>query len=279
MGESGEVLALRDVGVALGGRSILTGVTFGLRAGEFCGLVGANGSGKTTLLRTVLGFVAPSAGTIRLPGERGRAAAGYVPQKILLDANLPVRARDVVGLGLDGHRLGIPLPSRARRGAVDAMLRAVDAERFADARVGDLSGGQQQRILIAHALIRRPRALLLDEPLANLDVRSVAVIVALLRRLATEQQVAVLLSTHDVNPLLSAMDRVVYLAGGRAATGPAAAVIRTEVLSRLYGHHVDVIRVHGRVLVVTGEEAVGLPPGVLHAAGHAEHDEHAVVVP
>ena len=133
------------------------------------------------------------------------------------------------------------------------MLEAVDAAPFADQRIGSLSGGQQQRVLIAHALIRRPRLLLLDEPLANLDMRSVAGIVALLRRLSREFQTTVLLSAHDMNPLLSVMDRIVYLAHGRAATGSTDAVVRTEVLSQLYGYHIDVVRVHGRVLVVAAE--------------------------
>ncbi len=271
MGDGGDVLVLSGVGVSVGGRSVLSDVGFTLRRGEVCGLVGANGSGKTTLLRTINGSLKPTAGRIAVDrGERG-VPPGYVPQTSFLDPNLPVRARDVVALGLDGHRFGIPLPSARRREAVDAILRAVDATPFADARVGDLSGGQQQRILIAHALIRRPTLLLLDEPLANLDVRSVAVIVALLRRLATEHHVTVLMSTHDVNPLLRAMDRVVYLAHGRAASGAADAVIRTEVLSRLYGHHVDVIRVHGRIVVVTGEDGAAPPdaamedPAIVHA--------------
>ncbi len=274
MNGEGPVLVLRGVAVSLGGRRILTDVDLALGAGAFCGLIGANGSGKTTLLRTILGLVRPTAGAVRIDGGTRRASIGYVPQKSFLDPNLPVRARDVVSLGLDGHRLGIPFRSAARRRAVDAMLDAVDARGFAEARIGDLSGGQQQRILIAHALVRRPRLLLLDEPLANLDVGSVGAIVSLLRRLATEHEVTVLLSAHDVNPLLRAMDRVVYLAGGRAVSGSADAVIRSEVLSRLYGQHGDVIRVHGRVLVVTGEDG---------ASGHADaadhHDVHAEVVP
>ena len=130
------------------------------------------------------------------------------------------------------------------------MLDAVDAASFADQRIGDLSSGQQQRVIIAHALIRRPRLLLLDEPLASLDIRSVAGIVALLRRLSCEYRVTVLLSAHDMNPLLPAMDRIVYLADGRAASGRVDAVVRTEVLSELYGYHIDVVRVHGRILVV-----------------------------
>ena len=134
------------------------------------------------------------------------------------------------------------------------MLHAVDADRFADARVGTLSGGEQQRVLIAHALITRPRLLLLDEPLANLDLRAGQEVVQLLARVAREQQIGVLLSAHEINPLLPVMDRVVYLAGGRAASGPTAEVVQTEVLSRLYGHPVEVLRVGGRVLVVATPE-------------------------
>lgn len=249
-----KVLEVRKARVSLAGRLILDDIEFALRPGEFCGLIGSNGSGKTTLLRTILGFVSPESGRVMLGGGK-RAAIGYVPQKFALDPLMPLRARDLVELGLDGARFGIPLPSRARRAKVDAMLQAVEADSFADQRIGRLSGGQQQRVLIAHALIRRPRLLLLDEPLANLDIRSVAGIVALLRRLSREFQTAVLLSAHDMNPLLSAMDRIVYLAHGRAATGSTQAVVRTEVLSRLYGFRIDVIRVHGRILVVAADPA------------------------
>ena len=248
----GEVLAVCQASVSLSGRRILEDIDFTLNAGELCGLIGANGTGKTTLLRTILGFVRPTSGRVTIEGG-GRASVGYVPQKFMLDPYMPMRARDLVALGLDGNRLGPPLPSRARRRKVDEMLEAVDAAAFADQRIGSLSGGQQQRVLIAHALIRRPRLLLLDEPLANLDMRSVAGIVALLRRVSRELQTAVLVSAHDMNPLLPVIDRIVYLAHGRAATGSTEAVVRTETLSRLYGYHIDVVRVHGRVLVVAAE--------------------------
>jgi zinc/manganese transport system ATP-binding protein len=252
---SDEVLAVDGISVRLSGREILHDVRFSLRRGQFAGLIGSNGAGKTTLLRVILGLTVPTAGEVRIVGRsRGRRgrAVGYVPQKILLDPDMPLRARDLVGLGLDGQRYGIPLPSRSRRERVDEMLRAVGAEKFADARVGNLSGGEQQRVLIAHALISRPQLLLLDEPLANLDIRSEQEVVALLACIAKEQQVAVLLSAHEMNPLLPVLDRVVYLAGGRAASGTPDEVVRTEVLSELYGHHVDVIQVHDRILVVAG---------------------------
>ncbi len=241
--------------VRLSGREILREVGFEIRAGEFTGLIGSNGAGKTTLLRVILGLQAATAGRVLVGGRarsRRNPLIGYVPQKFLLDADMPLRARDLVGLGLDGHKLGIGRPSRAKRGLVDEMLRAVDAEDFADARIGHLSGGEQQRILIAHALIGRPRVLLADEPLANLDLRSGHEVVGLLSRISREQGVAILISAHEMNPLLPVLDRVVYLADGRAASGTVDEVVRGDVLSELYRRRVDVLHVRGRVLVVAG---------------------------
>jgi len=268
------ILTVENLSVALGGRKILHDITFSLAPGEFCGLIGSNGSGKTTLLRTLLGFEKPSAGHIKMSaGQGGHARLGYVPQKIAIDPDMPLRARDLVELGLTGHRLGLPFPSRSRAQKVDAMLAAVDAAGFANQRVGDLSGGQQQRVLIAHALIREPSLLLLDEALANLDIKAVAEIILLLRRLAKEHGITVLISAHDMNPLLSTMDRIIYLAQGRAATGTTQEVVRTEVLSALYGYHIDVIRVHGRVLVIAAGAADELP-AVLD-----EHPAHVTAIP
>jgi zinc/manganese transport system ATP-binding protein len=256
------VLAVEGVDVRLSGRKILDGVSFSIAAGEFTGLIGANGSGKTTLFRVILGLQGASAGRVAFGeevvgerakvGHRGERRIGYVPQKFLLDPDLPLRARDLVGLGLDGNRLGVPRPSRRRRELVGEMLEAVGGGSFADTRVGRLSGGEQQRILIAHALIARPRLLLLDEPLANLDLGSAREVVELLVEITREQEIAVLISAHEMNPLLGAMDRIVYMAGGRAASGSTEDVVRADVLSKLYGSHVDVLRVHGRVLIVAG---------------------------
>jgi zinc/manganese transport system ATP-binding protein len=262
------VLQVENLGVWLGGRRVLDRVSFSVDAGGFCGLIGSNGAGKTTLLRAILGLVAPSGGRIVVTGgnrSRRNPEIGYVPQKILLEADLPLRARDLVGLGLDGHRFGFARPAAKRRLAVEEMLDAVGATPFADARIGTLSGGEQQRVLIAQALICRPKLLLLDEPLANLDIRSAAEVVALLAKIAAEQRIAILLSAHDMNPLLPVMDRVVYLADGRAASGTTDQVVRTDTLSRLYGHHVEVIHVEGRVLVVSGAE---------HQVHHADDTDH-----
>jgi zinc/manganese transport system ATP-binding protein len=273
-GGSAELLRAEGISVWLSGREVLHDVGFSLGRGEFAALIGSNGAGKTTLLKVILGLQPVSAGTIQLAGQpRGRRhpVIGYVPQKIQLDPDMPVRARDLVGLGLDGQRLGLPLPSAGRRARIDEMLHAVGAEQFGDARVGNLSGGEQQRVLIAHALISRPQLLLLDEPLANLDIASEQDVVALLSRVAREQQIAVLISAHDMNPLLPVMDRIIYLAAGRAASGTTEQVVRTDVLSALYGQHVDVIRVHDRILVVAGRgEAEPVPPDpAIHPDGPA----------
>jgi zinc/manganese transport system ATP-binding protein len=265
MADAREILSVQHLSVRLSGREVLRGVDFAIRPGELTGLIGSNGAGKTTLFRAILGLQAPSAGEVLLEGRprsRRNPLIGYVPQKFLLDPDMPLRARDLVALGIDAHRLGIPRPSRARGARVAAMLDAVDAGSFADSRVGELSGGEQQRVLIAHALIGRPKLLLLDEPLANLDLRSGQEVVGLLARIAKELQIAVLISAHEMNPLLPVMDRIVYLADGRAASGTTAEVVRADVLSALYGHHVDVLNVHGRVLVVAGagdeEEGSGI---------------------
>jgi zinc/manganese transport system ATP-binding protein len=272
---SGQVLAVDGVSVQLAGRQILDDVSFTVGPGELVGLIGSNGAGKTTLLRVILGLQQVTGGRVSISGRpKGRGLVGYVPQKIQLDPDMPVRARDLVGLGLDGNRLGIPFPSRQRRLRVDEMLEAVDATRFANQRVGNLSGGEQQRVMIAHALISQPKLLLLDEPLANLDIGSAQEIISLLAKITQRQQVSVLISAHEMNPLLPVMDRVVYLAAGRAASGTTEEVIREDVLSALYGHHVDVLHVHGRVLVVghagdgfeilAGDETAAAP-------GHPDH--------
>jgi zinc/manganese transport system ATP-binding protein len=271
---STSVLTVERLSVALAGRPVLREISFTIEPGEFTGLIGSNGAGKTTLLRAILGVRGPASsvsGQVLVAGApraRRNPLIGYVPQKVLLDPDVPLRARDLVALGLDGHRLGFALPSARRRAQVQEMLQAVGAHEFANARVGELSGGEQQRVLLAHALMGRPRLLLLDEPLANLDLRSVGEVVSLIARIAAEQQLAVLISAHEINPLLPVMDRILYLAGGRAVHGKVDEVVRGDVLTGLYGHPVDVLHVHGRVLVVaevgggTGADPATVPSGV-----------------
>ena len=246
------VLSVENVSVAFGHRSILNDVSFSIGAGEVTGLIGSNGAGKTTLLRVILGQQRSSGKVAKGTGK----GISYVPQKFLLDPDIPLRGRDVVGLGFDGHKFGLSFNSRRKKELVNEALASVNGQNFGDRRVGTLSGGEQQRILIAHALVSNPSLLLLDEPLANLDLRAAKEVVTLLQKLARERNLGILISAHEMNTLLPALQKIVYIAGGKAVEGTPQEVIRGDVLSKLYGFHVDVLDVHGRMLVVAGEQEV-----------------------
>ena len=249
---------LEHVSIVLGARTILEDISLSVQPGEFVAVLGPNGAGKSTLLRALLGLIAPAKGSIRIGGEpprRGRSDVGYCPQVRILDRETPLRARDLVGFGLDGHRWGLGgLPRRERDRRITEALTEVDALPFAEAPAGQLSGGEQQRLAIAQALLSRPRLLLLDEPLASLDVRSQKAVVQLVDRLRRQFTMAVLFVTHGVNPLLGAIDRVCYLANGSAAIGGVDEVIRDDVLSRLYGAPIQVVRRGGRIFVAADDE-------------------------
>ena len=244
---------LRDVRIGLGGRVIQDEMTFTIEDGEFIVVLGPNGAGKTTLLQLLLGLIKAEAGEVRIFGgkpRRGNPEIGYAPQFRTLDTNFAVRARDLVGFGLDGHRWGPGFPSRKRRKLVDEMLEEVRAADYADAAVGELSGGEKQRLSLAQVLIANPRLVLLDEPLSNLDIASAQEIIGLVGRLCISRNVAVMLVTHDVNPLLQHVDRVLYLANGRSAIGSPETVITRETLSSLYNHPVEVVEAMGKKFVL-----------------------------
>jgi zinc/manganese transport system ATP-binding protein len=272
--EALETVRLEEVAVRLGGRPIWSGATLSLTAGEFVAVLGPNGAGKSTLLRLMLGLLQPSAGRIAVlgrPPHRGNPAIGYVPQRRSLNPDMAVRGRDLVALGLGGHRWGIPLPAlpgplgadgRAKRAQVQAVLDAVGAATYADRPIGRLSGGEQQRLLLAVALVGWPRLLLLDEPLASLDLRNQVAVAQLIARLARALQITVLLVAHDVNPLLPVVDRVLYVARGHVAIGKPAELITTDHLSHLYGAPVEVVHDRrGRVFVVGLEDEAAHPHG------------------
>lgn len=247
------IVEIEHAQIRLGGRTILEDMSLSVHAGEFIAILGPNGAGKSTLLKTLLGLVRPVAGTVKLLGRvprRGNPAIGYAPQHRTLEADLALRACDVVGFGLDGTRWGFGLPSARRKALIDNVLREVDALDFANVPVGQLSGGEQQRLLIAQALLTNPRLLLLDEPLANLDINRGGEIVALVARVCRERNVAVMLVTHDINPLLPVVNRVLYIANGQSAIGTPDEVVTSQTLSRLYGSSVEVVQALDRLFVV-----------------------------
>jgi zinc/manganese transport system ATP-binding protein len=255
------------VTLARAGRMVLSDVSVAIRPGEFIGVFGPNGAGKTTLLHAILGLLRPSAGEIKVlgaPPARGNPAAAYLPQQRTSVADLRLRGWDVVGSALHGERWGLPLMGRAGRREVDRAIATVEAQTLAPRPLCELSGGELQRLLLAQALLGKPKLLLLDEPLLSLDPHFQQATVALVKRIQQAEHITVLFTAHEVNPLLDVMDRVLYLGQSRAALGTVDEVITSNVLSRLYGTPIEVLHVNGRILVVSGH-------GLVEADAH-RHD-------
>ncbi len=254
------VVQVKDASIILGNRTIWQDVTLTVQAGEFLAILGPNGAGKSTLLKAILGLLPLSAGSIAVlgqPARRGNAAIGYVPQRRHFEADVRVRGRSIVRLGLDGGQWGLPLPflqrdkEREATQRVQEAIELVGAAAYADRPIGELSGGEQQRLLIAQALVTRPQILALDEPLDSLDLRNQQGVASVIRQISRETGASVLLVAHDVNPILPAVDRVVYVARGQVAVGTPEEVITTETLSRLYNTPIEVLRASdGRIIVV-----------------------------
>ena len=249
-------LKLDRAAVRIGGGLVWSDVDLEVEQGEFVAILGPNGAGKSTLLKALLGLVPLSHGSVLVfghPVRRGNDDVGYLPQRRRFDPDLRIRATDLVRLGLDGGRWGVPLPSAAKRRRVAQMIELVGATGYQDRAIGDLSGGEQQRVLIAQALVSGARMLMLDEPLESLDLSNQQAISELIRGICERQGVTVLLVAHDVNPILPFIDRVVYVAGGHVLSGQPRDVIRTETLTRLYGAPVEVLHTGDGRLVVVGQ--------------------------
>jgi zinc/manganese transport system ATP-binding protein len=264
------VLELDHVTLELGGRTILRDTGFVVNQGEFIGVLGPNGAGKTTLMRAVLGLVPAAQGAIRVlgqPVERGNASIGYMPQTRSALAGRRVRGRDFVAMAADGHRWGLPHADAKTRADVERVLDLVGGRKLAERLLSELSGGERQRLLLAQCLLGNPKLLLLDEPLISLDPHHQKSVVELVRSVQRELGIAVLFSAHELNPLLNSLDRVLYLGSGVAALGTVDEVITRPVLSRLYGSPIDVMRVNGRIFVMSGDVEVEK-----HDHEH-EHDE------
>ncbi|MEY3129091.1 MAG: hypothetical protein RL405_411 [Actinomycetota bacterium] len=254
-------LSVQNAQLAFGDRAIWSDLNFEVKPGEFIAVIGANGSGKSSLLKCILGQQQLTSGSILLGNNqraRGGETIGYIPQHRAIDSDLPLRVEDAVRLGLDGHKYGVPLASSAKRKIVREALIAVDVEDLAKKPVGSLSGGEMQRVRVAQALISRPNLILADEPLSALDLHHQQVIASLIAQQRTAGT-AVLFVTHDVNPVIDYVDRVLYLAAGKYSIGTPDEVLQSDILSNLYGAEIDVVRNQGRIVV-------------LGAHDHAHHD-------
>ncbi|MEC5180715.1 metal ABC transporter ATP-binding protein [Arthrobacter sp. CG_A4] len=263
------VVSLRGASLSFGQRTLWENLDLDINPGEFFAVLGPNGSGKTTFLKVLLGLQELSSGTAVLDGhpvQRGSRRIGYIPQQKAFDPDTPLRARDLVGLGIDGHRWGVRLGEAKANRRIDRLLGLVGAEDYAKTPVGQLSGGEQQRLRVAQALATDPKVLLCDEPLLSLDLQHQQAVSGLINEQCHGQKSAVVFVTHEINPIVDYVDRVLYLAGGRFRVGTPAEVMTTEVLSDLYGSRVEVIHANGRLVVV----------GVPDATTHHHHDAHSV---
>ncbi|GAB3603349.1 metal ABC transporter ATP-binding protein [Microbacterium aureliae] len=262
-------LEIRGASLHREDRELWSGLDLTVEPGELIAVLGPSGSGKTTLLRAILGLEQLSSGTITALGEpvrrKGNRRIGYIPQQRPLPRETALRGRDLVRLGVNGHRFGPPLPRRADHERVDALIAAVGAESFADRPVGLLSGGEQQRLRVGQALADDPRLLLCDEPLTSLDLANQRAVVNLIDRHRKDTGAAVLLVTHDINPVLGKVDRILYLAGGRFTLGKPKDVLTSQVLTDLYGAPVFVLRAGDRLVVVGAPDA---------EASHHHHEDH-----
>lgn len=260
-------LKITSAALVRGGRELWSGLDLTVAPGELVAVLGPSGAGKTTLLRAILGLERLSSGSIEALGEPVRRAGnrriGYIPQQRPLPRETSLRGRDLVALGVDGHRFGLPVPRRADRARIDALIDAVGAREFADRPVGLLSGGEQQRLRVGQALADDPPLLLCDEPLTSLDLANQQAVTGLIDRHRRASGAGVLLVTHDINPVLDKVDRILYLAGGAFTLGTPGEVLTSETLSALYGAPVFVLRAGDRLVVVGAPDA---------EASHHHHD-------
>ena len=268
-GKQHSAVSLRDAAFAVGGRTLWKHLDFDVAPGEFVAILGPNGAGKTSLLKASLKLAPLAAGTITIAGaepRRGSSIVGYVPQQKIFDVGLGLRGHDLVMMGINGHRFGMPWPSRSVRSAVDAAIEAVGATAYASVPIGRLPGGEQQRLRIAQSLISNPSVLLCDEPLTSLDLNQQEGVLDLLDSRRRTTNTAILMVTHEINLILPLVDYILYLVAGKWAIGTPDEILTSERLTALYNTPIDVLWVHGGVVVVGGEES----PNTSHHCGDPE---------
>lgn len=245
------LIQYRHTALAYGSRPLWQDLSLDIKSGEFITILGPNGSGKTSLIRTLLNITALTRGKLE---KRAHLRIGYVPQVKSFDTKMPLRGRDLVRFGLDGGSLFLGLfdkkSAKEKAFLVEQALAEVDAQHYADAPLAFLSGGERQRLRIAQALVSQPQILVLDEPLASLDIASQHIICNILQHQKTVHHTAILMVTHEINPVLNLVDKVLYIANGNALVGAPDAILTSEKLSDLFHIPVRVIHENGRVFIL-----------------------------
>ncbi|HVI68960.1 MAG TPA: metal ABC transporter ATP-binding protein [Magnetospirillaceae bacterium] len=257
------IVSIHNASLRLGGRDLWQRLSLDVMPGEFIAILGPNGSGKSSLLKTLLGLHTTS-GSVKVFGtSAANRTIGYIPQQKTFSADLPLTGRELVRLGINGTEWFKPFTTEADNQRVAAAIAEVGATAYADEQIGLLSGGEQQRLRIAQAIVHDPQLLLCDEPLLSLDMASQQATANLINK-RRQQGVAVLFVTHEINPILPFVDRVLYLVGKKWAIGTPAEVLTSEQLTKLYGAPVEVLRVHGRIIVVSASEHIPTEPHDVH---------------
>jgi len=249
-------ISFHNASLNIDGRQLWQNLNLEIAQGEFLAVLGPNGAGKTSLLRVLLGITSLTNGKVEMGEDiacRDGNSVGYIPQQKDFDRSLSVRGRDIVRFGLDGHQYGFHFYNAAAARRIDKAIEEVGASSYADKPIGYLSGGEQQRLRIAQAMLGNPKILLCDEPLASLDIPNQQVISNLIGKQYRENKTTVIFVTHEINPVLPMVDRVLYLTGERWAAGTPQEVLTTTCLSQLYATPVNVTQINGRIVVAPGE--------------------------
>ena len=238
-------------------KAVWRDASFSIEKGEFVAIIGPNGAGKTTLFRLLLGLQRPLDGSVRVFGtepKRGSSKIGYVPQQHVVDEESHIESLELVRLGLSGKKWGFSVFSHDDTTAALRALQGVGGTELAHRPLAELSGGELQRVFLAEALVSNPELLLLDEPLSSLDMRRERDLLRLVNDVVRSRGVSALLIAHNINPLLPYLDKVIYIANGKVASGKPSEVFTSQRLSALYDIDVEVLHDSKGNIAIVGIE-------------------------
>lgn len=247
------VIECQDLDIQLGSRLVLSQLDFNIKENQFIGVFGPNGSGKTTFMKALLGIIPCAADEIKIFGQspkKARKHIGYIPQYLGMET-FRLKGRDFIATSIRGHKLGLPFLTKQDLSHIDEVLDQVHAKDLANIPLSEMSGGQRQRLLLAQALLGHPKLIIMDEPFGNLDPKWVKIILSLIKELQEQKKLTILLSTHDLNPLMKVMDQVICIGNQKAILGDVDRVMTSDVLTGLYGFPIEVVKTDQHLFVTT----------------------------